>query len=104
MPEKPKPLVKLDLPPTSGEPTTLYTAWFCDAIDLLVSDADADFLTTLILGVRQEQLDPVTARFSEADFLTHGWYTADTADPDRMLLTRFWGAALTQSELLTRKY
>lgn len=99
---KPKPLVRLDLPPAGGEATTLYAAWFCDAVDLLVSDADADFLTELILGLRREQIDARTALFAETDLLINGWHTADTAQPDRTELHRFWTLVLTRSELLTR--
>lgn len=98
------PVYETKLPPVATECTTLYTPWFDDTLNLLIADSDAEFLSTVILGLREETFDYTTAIFAESDLLLNGWHTADTAQPDRTQLHRFWHVLLTDRQYLERKY
>lgn len=98
-----KPLVACPLVPPGSSPSVLYQPWFTDRLDLLLAEEDGDFLTALILGVRAERIDPLTAVFAETDLLINGWHTADTPQPDRAALHKVWGVLLTATVHLKRK-
>lgn len=97
-----KPLVELRLVPPGSALATLYTPWFIEQVDLLIAEEDGDFLTELILGMRRECVDPMTAVFAEADLLLNGWHTADLPQPDRRELMKTWSVLLTAREQFRR--